>query len=67
LHSSDINPCAEPAGGGGIAEAMEVPLGGIEFRPGRDLLAALVKKAVVEAAFRGRKDQGAVRHMRVTT
>ena len=65
MHSAHVNPGAEPAGGGGIAEAMEVPFCWIELGAGRDLLAALVEEAVIKVAFRRREDERAVRYMRV--
>ena len=44
MHGAHVNPGAEPASGGGIAEAMEVPFCLVKFRAGGDLLAAVMQK-----------------------
>jgi len=65
LHCPDVNPRPEPAGRGGIVEAVEMPFGRIEFGQLCDLFAAIVEKAVVEMALGGWKNQRAIGHLGV--
>jgi hypothetical protein len=52
LDGSHIYPRAEPASGSGIAEAMEVLLGGVEFRSFCDGLAEVMQEARARKAVK---------------
>src|SRR5439155_5090572 len=65
LHGAYVNSSPQPAGGGGVSKAVQVPFILVETRARSDLFAPLVHKAEVDMAFRGREHEGAVWHVRM--